>query len=139
MDFQKCATIASFLLVRKSWNRLLFLTFCCLFKSQIISISSKKRTKEFDYYYDTSSRLVFVCFSEEIEDTKKPFRNYLTFKKQFYLRFTKWKHSCIVKRFVCHHYITGVNISIYPGNFDPELFKIFGRSRKVFSKFHRKY
>ena len=31
------------------------------------------------YYYDTSSRLVFVRFLEEIEDTKKPFRNYRTF------------------------------------------------------------
>ena len=31
------------------------------------------------YYYDTSSRLVFVRFLEENEDTKKPFRNYLTF------------------------------------------------------------
>ena len=31
------------------------------------------------YYYDTSSRLVFVRFLEEIEDAKKPFRNYLTF------------------------------------------------------------
>ena len=27
------------------------------------------------YYYDTSGRLVFVCFLEEIEDTKKTFRN----------------------------------------------------------------
>ena len=33
------------------------------------------------YYYDTSSRLVFVRFLEETEDTKKPFRNYLTFTK----------------------------------------------------------
>ena len=33
------------------------------------------------YYYDTSSRLVFVHFLEEIEDTKKPFRNYLTFNR----------------------------------------------------------
>ena len=32
------------------------------------------------YYYDTSSRLVFVRFLEEIDDTKKTFRNYLTFK-----------------------------------------------------------
>ena len=32
------------------------------------------------YYYDTSGRLVFVRFLEEIEDTKKPFRDYLTFK-----------------------------------------------------------
>ena len=27
------------------------------------------------YYYDTSSWLVFVCFLEEIEDTKKTFWN----------------------------------------------------------------
>jgi hypothetical protein len=32
------------------------------------------------YYYDTSSRLVFIRFLEEIKDTKKTFRNYLTFK-----------------------------------------------------------
>ena len=31
------------------------------------------------YYYDTSGRLVFVRFLEGIEDTKKTFRNYLTF------------------------------------------------------------
>ena len=31
------------------------------------------------YYYDTSNRLVFVRFLEEIEDTKNPFQNYLTF------------------------------------------------------------
>ena len=31
------------------------------------------------YYYETSGRLVFVRFLEEIEDTKKIFRNYLTF------------------------------------------------------------
>ena len=31
------------------------------------------------YYYDTSIRLVFIHFLEEIEDTKKPFWNYLTF------------------------------------------------------------
>ena len=30
-------------------------------------------------YYETSGQLVFVCFLEEIEDTKKTFRNYLTF------------------------------------------------------------
>jgi hypothetical protein len=27
------------------------------------------------YYYDTSGRLVFVLFLEEIDDPKKPFRN----------------------------------------------------------------
>ena len=31
------------------------------------------------YYYETSGRLAFVHFLEEIEDTKKTFRNYLTF------------------------------------------------------------
>ena len=31
------------------------------------------------YYYETSGRLLFVRFLEEIEDTKKTFRNYLTF------------------------------------------------------------
>ena len=38
--------------------------------------SSKKRTNEFNF---TTMRLVFVRFLEEIEDTKKTFRNYLTF------------------------------------------------------------
>ena len=33
---------------------------------------SKKRTKEFNF---TTMRLVFVRFLEEIEDTKKAFRN----------------------------------------------------------------
>ena len=39
--------------------------------------SSKKQTDEFDFtiYYDTSSWFVFVRFLEEIEDTKKTFRN----------------------------------------------------------------
>ena len=34
------------------------------------------------YYYETSGRLVFVRFLEEIEDTKKAFPNYLTFIKR---------------------------------------------------------
>ena len=38
--------------------------------------SSKKRTNEFNF---TTMRLVFARFLEEIEDTKKTFRNYLTF------------------------------------------------------------
>ena len=37
---------------------------------------SKKRTNEFVF---TTMRRVFVHFVEEIEDTKKTFRNYLTF------------------------------------------------------------
>ena len=38
--------------------------------------SSKKRTNEFIF---TTMRCIFVNFLEEIEDTKKNFRNYLTF------------------------------------------------------------
>ena len=41
--------------------------------------SSKKRTNEFVF---TTMRRVFVCFLEEIEDSKKAFRNYLTFRSQ---------------------------------------------------------
>ena len=55
-------------------------------KGQIISKanygilnSSKKRTNKFVF---TTMRLVFVRFLEEIEDTKKTFRNYLTFSRQ---------------------------------------------------------
>ena len=44
------------------------------------SISSKKKNDGTRlYYYDNSSWLVFVRFLEEIEDSKKLFRNYLTF------------------------------------------------------------
>ena len=42
--------------------------------------SSKKRMNEFVF---TSMRRVFVCFFEEIEDSKKAFRNYLTFSGLF--------------------------------------------------------
>ena len=44
--------------------------------------SSKKRTNEFVF---TTMRCVFVRFLEEIEDSKKAFRNYLTFSKATYL------------------------------------------------------
>ena len=56
------------------------------FKGQLISKancqavnSSKKRMNEFVF---TTMRRVFVRFLEEIEDTKKTFRNYLTFNMQ---------------------------------------------------------
>ena len=64
------------------------------FKGQVIlkgvlnsSISSKKQTKEFDFttVIHQINRLVFVRFLEEIEDTKKPFRNYLTFNILTYI------------------------------------------------------
>jgi hypothetical protein len=39
-------------------------------------VSSKKTNKRILlYYYETSSRLVFIRFLEEIENTKKIFRN----------------------------------------------------------------
>ena len=41
----------------------------------VSSIISKTQTKEFDF----TTVVPQVCFFEEIEDTKKPFRNYLTF------------------------------------------------------------
>ena len=44
-------------------------------KCQAVNFS-KKQTNEFVF---TTMRRVFVCFLEEIEDTKKTFRNYLTF------------------------------------------------------------
>ena len=43
--------------------------------------SSKKRTNEFVF---ASMELVFICFLEEIEDSKKTFRNYLTFSKKIF-------------------------------------------------------
>ena len=53
------------------------------YKGQIISkancqaiISSKKQMKKFIF---TTMQCVFVPFLEEIEDSKKAFRNYLTF------------------------------------------------------------
>ena len=43
----------------------------------------KKRNEQILlYYYETSGRLVLVRFLEEIEDTKKTFRNYLTFTRK---------------------------------------------------------
>ena len=39
---------------------------------------SSKNKQILLYYYETSGQLVFVCVLEEIEDTKKTFRNYLT-------------------------------------------------------------
>ena len=47
------------------------------------------------YYYETSGRLVFVRFLEEIEDTKKTFRNYkLTFRlsRNIYCKYLRSKY-----------------------------------------------
>ena len=43
--------------------------------------SSKTRTNEFVF---TTMRRVFVRFLEEIEDSKKSFRNYLTFSMNYF-------------------------------------------------------
>ena len=43
------------------------------------SISSKKRTKEFDFTTMIPQIEFSFVFLEEMEDTKKPFQNYLTF------------------------------------------------------------
>ena len=67
------------------------------YKDQLISKancravnSSKKRTNEFVF---TSMRCVFVCFLEEIEDSIKAFRNYLTFNaSDFGFRFLLFMH-----------------------------------------------
>ena len=42
--------------------------------------SSKKRTNEFVF---TTTRCIFIQFFEEIEDSKKTFRNHLTFVRYF--------------------------------------------------------
>ena len=59
--------------------------------------SSKKRTNEFVV---TTMRRVFVPFLEEIEDSKKAFRNYLTFKNliHFVLHFKKEFNSIVLDR-----------------------------------------
>ena len=55
---------------------------CSLLKGQKKSkpvfqadVFSKKHERILLYYYETSDRLVFIHFLEEIEDTKKTFRN----------------------------------------------------------------
>ena len=57
-------------------------------------VSSQKRTKSILLLCmkETSSRLVFVRFLEEIEDTKKTFRNKLTYTT-YILTYKKLKKS----------------------------------------------
>ena len=57
-----------------------------LYKGQIklelflqANVSSKKQTNEFPLYKYDIGQFIFVRFLEEIEDTKKTFRNLLTF------------------------------------------------------------
>ena len=51
----------------------------------------KKNEQILLYYYETLGRLVFILFSEEIEDTKNTFRNYLTFSfDKIWLTYEKW-------------------------------------------------
>jgi hypothetical protein len=78
--------------------------------SLVSSILPKKTNKKIRLnYYDTSGRLVFVRFLEELEDTKKTFRNQVTiieFK-------TTQKSRC---KFFSSHFSNDnsiANISIY--------------------------
>ena len=47
----------------------------------VVTLLQKRKKGILLYYYETSGRLVFVCFLEEIEDTKQTFRNYLAFSR----------------------------------------------------------
>ena len=49
------------------------------------------------YYYETSGWLVFVRILEEIEDTKKTFWNYLTFKAYYSRKRNWWPQKTISK------------------------------------------
>ena len=57
----------------------------CLFG--VFNFFQKMNKQILLYYYETSGRLVFVRFLEEVEDTKKTFRNYLTFSKWRFIGF----------------------------------------------------
>ena len=81
----------------KNSNKLfysLFSSYVSNCKGQLISKANckainsfKKETNEFIF---TTMRCVFVRFWEEIEETKKTFRNYLTFTRvEFITGFTK--------------------------------------------------
>ena len=55
-------------------------------KGQIISkgllVSSNSPKEWINKFVSTTTRNSFICFFGEFEDTKKSFRNYLTFKKE---------------------------------------------------------
>ena len=53
------------------------------------------------YYYETSGWLVFVYFLEEIEDTKKTFRNYLTFNMHVLSISIFWSRSYCLLLAIC--------------------------------------
>ena len=48
------------------------------------------------YYYETSGGLVFVCFLEEIEGTKKTFWDELTFSTYLPM-YTYFRHSSFIQ------------------------------------------
>ena len=64
--------------------------------------SSKKQTNEFVF---TTMQRVFVRFLEEIEDTKKTFRNYLTFMTSSELFQNALFYKALLKG---HHQYKGV-------------------------------
>ena len=70
------------------------------------------------YYYETSGRLVFVHFLEEIEATKKTFRNYLTFSR-FVLEMGQ---IFVIYKFHPQH--DGVRTTYYEKRYTKNSFKI---------------
>ena len=56
------------------------------------------------YYYETSGRLVFLRFLEEIEDTKKTFRNYLTFTNMNWKKKSKSMFKAVALIFLSYNY-----------------------------------
>ena len=84
MTFLECSGLVTLVRKPKKLEQKMF----TLPKGQLISKancqavnSSKKQTNEFVF---TSMRRVFVRFLEEIEDSKKAFRNYLTIRNYLF-------------------------------------------------------
>ena len=71
----KISILVCFILVDPSKGQLILKANC-----QAVN-SSKKRMNEFVF---SSMRRVFICFLEEIEDSKKAFWNYLTFREYLF-------------------------------------------------------
>ena len=79
------------------------------------------------YYYDTSGRLVFVRFLEEINDPKKPFRNLLTFRSTAKARksLAGTVHMWICKLGHSHLYVCTMYLSYQPIYFAQMFSSIF--------------
>ena len=109
--------------VKKSWKD---------FFKEMFPLKTNKRILL--YYYETSGLVVFVYFLEEIEDTKKIFRNCLTFTR-VYSRFefqnwtTRPKYSqlwqFIENWLFCNKY-TKTKLDYFSLNNQPEIWIVIG-------------